>query len=129
MSKPKKFSEVACIEESACIGCAKCYEACPVNAIIGAFQAMHTVIKDACIGCQLCLPPCPVDCIQMVPYSTFENPHKKAQQARERASFRRQRMRDQAEEEEQARLKAGRTSKKEVIREVLERAKASLELT
>jgi len=58
--------QVASIDESLCIGCARCLEACPVDAIVGAHQYMHTVIRDECTGCELCLEPCPVDCIDMV---------------------------------------------------------------
>jgi electron transport complex protein RnfB len=58
---------VAFIDESRCIGCAKCLPACPVDAIVGAQKYMHTVIAAQCTGCELCLPPCPVDCISMVP--------------------------------------------------------------
>lgn len=56
---------VAVIDEAACIGCFRCVEACPVDAIVGAPQLMHTVLEDRCTGCELCLPPCPVDCIDM----------------------------------------------------------------
>ncbi|WP_146030083.1 RnfABCDGE type electron transport complex subunit B, partial [Vibrio vulnificus] len=48
-----------------CIGCTKCIQACPVDAIVGAARLMHTVIADECTGCDLCLEPCPVDCIEM----------------------------------------------------------------
>jgi electron transport complex protein RnfB len=58
---------VACIDETACIGCTLCIAACPVDAIVGAAKLMHTVIVGRCIGCELCLPPCPVDCIAMLP--------------------------------------------------------------
>jgi electron transport complex protein RnfB len=58
---------VAIIDEDACIGCTKCIQACPVDAILGASKLMHTVIADLCTGCELCVPPCPVDCIAMVP--------------------------------------------------------------
>jgi electron transport complex protein RnfB len=58
---------VAIIDEDACIGCTKCIQACPVDAIVGASKLMHTVIADLCTGCELCVPPCPVDCIAMVP--------------------------------------------------------------
>lgn len=57
--------QVAIIREAECIGCTKCIQACPVDAIIGAAKQMHTVLGDECIGCGLCLPPCPVDCIDL----------------------------------------------------------------
>ena len=60
-------ASVALIDEPRCIGCTRCIEACPVDAISGASGLMHTVIAAWCIGCKLCLPPCPVDCIDMVP--------------------------------------------------------------
>lgn len=61
------YPTVAVIDESACIGCTKCIQACPVDAIIGASRYMHTVIAADCTGCELCIPPCPVDCIEMRP--------------------------------------------------------------
>ncbi len=57
----------AVIDEAVCIGCRKCIDACPVDAIVGARKVMHTVIQQACSGCELCLAPCPVDCIDLVP--------------------------------------------------------------
>lgn len=60
---------VAFIREAECIGCTKCIQACPVDAIIGAAKQMHTVIEDECTGCDLCVAPCPVDCIDMLPRS------------------------------------------------------------
>ena len=57
---------VAVIDEAACIGCALCLKACPVDAIVGAGKRMHTVIESLCTGCELCLPVCPVDCISLV---------------------------------------------------------------
>ncbi|MGH8372966.1 MAG: RnfABCDGE type electron transport complex subunit B [Gammaproteobacteria bacterium] len=58
---------VAFIDEPLCIGCTKCIQACPVDAIVGAAKQMHTIIESLCTGCELCIPPCPVDCIQMQP--------------------------------------------------------------
>src|SRR5690625_2943208 len=63
-------ARVAIIREDECIGCTKCIQACPVDAIIGAARQMHTVIADECTGCDLCVDPCPVDCIEMVPVET-----------------------------------------------------------
>ena len=57
---------VAWIREPECIGCTKCIQACPVDAISGAAKLMHTVLLDECTGCGLCIPPCPVDCIDLV---------------------------------------------------------------
>ena len=59
--------QVAVIDEEICIGCTKCIQACPVDAIVGASKYMHTVIASWCTGCELCLAPCPVDCIALVP--------------------------------------------------------------
>ena len=59
--------KVALIREDECIGCTKCIQACPVDAILGAAKLMHTVIASECTGCDLCVEPCPVDCIDMLP--------------------------------------------------------------
>ena len=56
---------IAVIDEATCVGCTKCIQACPVDAIVGAARLMHGVIADECTGCELCIPPCPVDCISM----------------------------------------------------------------
>jgi electron transport complex protein RnfB len=64
------IKKVAFIREDECIGCTKCIQACPVDAILGAAKHMHTVIIDECTGCDLCVDPCPVDCIDMVPLNT-----------------------------------------------------------
>ncbi|MGN0858903.1 MAG: Rnf electron transport complex subunit RnfB [Stenotrophomonas sp.] len=62
-----KPAQVAVIVEEDCIGCTKCIQACPVDAIIGGAKHMHTVLADLCTGCELCIPPCPVDCIELKP--------------------------------------------------------------
>ena len=59
--------EVALVVEEDCIGCTKCIQACPVDAILGGAKHMHTVIEPLCTGCALCVPACPVDCIVMLP--------------------------------------------------------------
>ena len=58
--------KVAFIHEDMCIGCTKCIQACPVDAIIGSNKAMHTIIPDLCTGCELCVAPCPTSCISMI---------------------------------------------------------------
>jgi len=70
IEKPKT---VAFIREAECIGCTKCIQACPVDAILGAAKLMHTVIAQECTGCDLCVEPCPVDCIDMIEVSTNIN--------------------------------------------------------
>lgn len=62
--------KIARIREAECIGCTKCIQACPVDAILGAAKQMHTVIESECTGCDLCVEPCPVDCIDMLPVET-----------------------------------------------------------
>lgn len=91
----------AVIDESACIGCALCLPACPVDAIVGARKLMHTVIAAECTGCGLCLPPCPVDCISLVPTGAARDP------AAQRASSGRLRQRYLAHRQRLAARSAG----------------------
>lgn len=76
---PPIAPQVAVIREAECIGCTKCIQACPVDAIVGAAKLMHTVIADECTGCELCVAPCPVDCIDLV---TLPEPQAQAQRGR-----------------------------------------------
>lgn len=93
--------QAAVIDEAICIGCTKCIQACPVDAIIGASKLMHTVIADWCTGCELCIPPCPVDCIALEPVAALPD----ASLSRERHELRAFRLeRDVAERD--ARLSA-----------------------
>ena len=86
--------QVALIDEALCIGCVKCIDACPVDAIVGASKQMHTVIASWCTGCELCIPPCPVDCISLGPVAKLPDPDL----SRERHAFRAIRLaRDEAE--------------------------------
>jgi Na+-translocating ferredoxin:NAD+ oxidoreductase subunit B len=64
VEKPRTLARVI---EADCIGCTKCIQACPVDAILGAAKVMHTVVSDLCTGCELCVPACPVDCITLDP--------------------------------------------------------------
>jgi Na+-translocating ferredoxin:NAD+ oxidoreductase subunit B len=83
---------VAVVDEARCIGCTRCIDVCPVDAIIGAQGLMHTVVEPWCIGCELCLPPCPVDCIDMVaPRGLWNETLKRAagRRARQRADRKR----------------------------------------
>lgn len=86
-----KRNAVALVDEARCIGCARCIDACPVDAISGAQGFVHAVIAAYCIGCDLCLPPCPVDCIDMVrapgPWTEAD-----ASSAKLRAALRKQRL-------------------------------------
>jgi len=61
---------VVWIREQDCIGCTKCIQVCPVDAILGAAKYMHTVIQQNCTGCDLCIPVCPTDCIEIHPAKT-----------------------------------------------------------
>jgi len=84
----------AYIREEDCIGCTKCIQACPVDAIMGSGKLMHTVIPDLCTGCELCVAPCPVDCIDMRPADTQlpvlsdQDFYEKAQAAKSRLNAR-----------------------------------------
>ncbi|HEX7816306.1 RnfABCDGE type electron transport complex subunit B [Dyella sp.] len=64
VEKPRQLARIV---EADCIGCTKCIQVCPVDAIVGAAKLMHTVIADDCTGCELCVPACPVDCIALLP--------------------------------------------------------------
>src|SRR5574340_1243496 len=78
---------VAFIDEALCIGCTKCIQACPVDAIVGAPKQMHTVIEALCTGCELCVAPCPVDCIYMQPARATTTGVRVPASGQERADF------------------------------------------
>ncbi len=121
---------VAIIDESVCIGCTLCIQACPVDAIVGATKLMHTVIAQECTGCELCIPPCPVDCISMVPVgdrTTREQKKVAAARAKRRYESRNRRER----EEHAARLAASKETaaeqkKRATVEKAIARAKERL---
>jgi H+/Na+-translocating ferredoxin:NAD+ oxidoreductase subunit B len=78
--------QVAVIDEEVCIGCTKCIQACPVDAIVGASKLMHTVIASWCTGCELCIAPCPVDCIALVATPALPDPNLSRTRHDERAA-------------------------------------------
>jgi len=126
---------VAVIDESRCIGCTLCIQACPVDAIVGAPKLMHTTVTALCSGCDLCVPPCPVDCIEMVPAigedALWDRP--RADAARERFELRGARLErersERAERLAQRALKARQSDpeaekKRAIIQAAIERARA-----
>ncbi|MFI4956329.1 MAG: RnfABCDGE type electron transport complex subunit B [Gammaproteobacteria bacterium] len=94
-------SHVAFIREDVCIGCTKCIDVCPTDAIVGASSQAHTVVASLCIACDLCLPPCPVNCIDLVDRQEGSEKISPAQ-AKVRIQSRLKRL---AKEEEQNRMK------------------------
>lgn len=124
VEKPRTLARIV---EADCIGCTKCIQACPVDAIVGAAKLMHTVIADDCTGCELCVAACPVDCIVLEPMPLSQaGDHGHAATAREhfqRREARLARERLQREAELMARKAAVDTSANPVLA-ALARARA-----
>ena len=94
--------QLAFIVEADCIGCTKCIQVCPVDAIVGSAKTMHTVIADDCTGCELCVEACPVDCIDLVPMPSTQLDLAHANAARRRFQARAARLaRERAERDAQ----------------------------
>ena len=122
---------VATIDESICIGCTLCMQACPVDAIAGAPKLMHTVIAAECTGCELCIPPCPVDCIALIATAHRAAAWERAARARIRYLARRVRL-ERQEMERAAKLAAGRGDaaerrKRATIERIMQRARERLQ--
>ncbi|AIT62646.1 RnfABCDGE type electron transport complex subunit B [Coxiella burnetii] len=134
LEEKTKPASIAFVREDECIGCTKCIQACPTDAIIGASKLMHTVITDACTGCELCLPPCPVDCIDMKIIAPL-TPHEKKQKAQQwRSRYEKKQKRlsrhkaEQRRKHQEAKLvntpKQTLDARKAAIRDSIERVRA-----
>jgi Na+-translocating ferredoxin:NAD+ oxidoreductase subunit B len=125
VEKPRTLARIV---EADCIGCTKCIQACPVDAIVGAAKLMHTVIADDCTGCELCVPACPVDCIVLLPMSEAQLDMAHADAARvhfQRREARLERLRVEHETELAARKAAVDTNtQRNPVLEALARARA-----
>lgn len=125
----EKPAEIAVIDEEACIGCTKCIQVCPVDAIVGANKLMHTILSSECSGCELCIPACPVDCIAMIADST-EQPASRETRAthyRRRYEARNARLASEHSERERAiaaRKAAVHDAARSALLEAIARAKA-----
>jgi len=97
VEKPRTLARIV---EADCIGCTKCIQVCPVDAIVGSAKWMHTVIADDCTGCELCVPACPVDCIVLEPMPPAQIDQSHADQARRHFQRREARLAQQRERRE-----------------------------
>ncbi|MFG5860356.1 electron transport complex subunit RsxB [Metapseudomonas sp. CR1201] len=128
--------QIAFIREAECIGCTKCIQACPVDAIVGAAKQMHTVITAECTGCELCVAPCPVDCIDILPLAepAASAQRQRADQFRERFEFRNARLaREEARRQAEREARAARAAQaqqntaaapQDAVQAAIERVKA-----
>ncbi|MBB70917.1 MAG: hypothetical protein CMF50_00790 [Legionellales bacterium] len=116
MANKQKPHQVVAIREAECIGCTKCIQACPVDAIAGAAKLMHTVIEDECTGCELCIEPCPMDCIDIIAINhepTDEERQTAADKARTRYYYHQYRL-ERNEREDKQRHQTAKLAKTEI---------------
>lgn len=55
----------AFVEEAKCIGCTKCFQACPTDAIVGAAKQIHGVLQEYCTACKACVDVCPTEAMHL----------------------------------------------------------------
>ncbi len=124
IEKPRTLARIV---EADCIGCTKCIQVCPVDAIVGAAKLMHTVIADDCTGCELCVPACPVDCIVLLPMPLKQVDQAHADAARDNFQRRENRL-ERIQLERDAELTARKAAvdgvQRNPVQEALARAKA-----
>ena len=121
-----KSNPIAIIREAECIGCTKCIQACPVDAILGANKYMHTVIASECIGCQLFIPPSPVDGIDLITQPATQSREERKQLTLRRITARKQRL---ANNESTNELKQSFMEKKNYLKNAVARAQAKKKLS
>lgn len=130
LAAPPPFPAVAAIDEARCIGCTLCFQACPLDAIVGAAGFLHTVIAGECSGCALCVPACPVDCIAMVEVEGAASAaERRARAARYRRRYEARRARlesERAAAAEAARERAAAREKRATIAAAVEEARRRL---
>lgn len=120
MAAKAKPTVIAAIREHECIGCTKCIQVCPVDAILGSAKKMHTVIENECTGCELCIPACPVDCIDLI----SSDPRENREQYRTRFTNRNERLQQLTREKNLIKQKESQTTKLDYIAQALARVKA-----
>jgi len=125
MEHKAKPPMLAVIREAECIGCTKCIQACPVDAILGSAKQMHTIISAECTGCELCVPPCPVDCIDiLIQPDAAQIELEKKSRARQRFRERQERLAMENAEKKTLLHKNSLAKKKTYIHDAIARVKA-----
>ncbi|MEE9452672.1 MAG: RnfABCDGE type electron transport complex subunit B [Gammaproteobacteria bacterium] len=117
-----RHPQIATIREADCIGCTKCIQACPVDAILGSRQQMHSILSAECTGCGLCVEPCPVDCIDLL---TVDQDHYDIETAKKRYQAREVRLQKQAQEKFQRQQQRAKTAKQAYIQAAVARVQAN----